>query len=135
MSKVLHYLPELEGDEQVHVATLLKSMTDTQAEQFARIYRSQRKDETTVLLLAVVGLLGAAGLQRFYLEELGMGLLYLFTGGLCVVGTLFDLFRYKTLTYHYNRDRADDIATMVQGVYPEDADDSDADPDETSGEA
>lgn len=119
MSKILHYLPELDGDEQVHVAMLMKSMTEEQADQFARIYRAQRKDATTVLLLAVAGFLGAAGLHRFYLEEIGMGLLYLFTGGLCVVGTLFDLFRYQQLTFEYNRNRADDVATMVQGVYTE----------------
>jgi len=66
MSKVLRYLPEIEGDEQLYPAQLITDMTDEQAEQFARIYRERRRDPTHILLLALVGFLGAAALNGFY---------------------------------------------------------------------
>lgn len=117
MSNVLRYLPELEGDEQVEVARLLNEMSDAQAEHFARIYRSRRRDPTHILILTAVGFLGAAGLQRFYVEEFGMGVLYLLTAGVCVIGTLYDLFNYRDLALRYNRDVALDVAQTVRQVY------------------
>jgi len=118
-NRVLHYLPEIDGDEQVYVAQLMKPMSDEQAEQFARIYRSRRRDEQTVLLLTLLGFVLIAGVQRFYVDQLGMGILYLLTGGLCGIGTLIDLIRYKKLTYSYNRDEADKVAAIVDGAFPD----------------
>ena len=74
-------MPELTGDEQLHVAQWMKDMTDEQAQHFAHVYRQRRKDETTTLILALVGLVVVAGLHRFYLGQLGMGILYIFTAG------------------------------------------------------
>lgn len=119
MSKVLQHLPELDGDEQVEVARLLNEMSDTQAEHFARIYRSRRREPTHVLLLAAAGLLGAAGLQRFYVKEFGMGVLYLLTGGLCVIGTIYDLIEHQNIALRYNREVAMDVAETVRNVYDE----------------
>jgi len=119
-NRVLHYLPEIDGDEQVYVAQLMKPMSDEQAEQFARIYRSRRRDEQTVLLLTLLGFVLIAGVHRFYIDQLGMGILYLLTGGLCGIGTLIDLIRYKKLTYSYNRDEADKVAAIVDGAFPDD---------------
>jgi TM2 domain-containing membrane protein YozV len=117
MSKVLKHLPELEGDEQVEVARLLNEMSDRQAEHFARIYRSRRRDPVHILILAAVGFIGAAGLQRLYMKEVGLGLVYLFTGGLCLIGTIYDLIKYQELTDRYNRDVALDVAETVHQVY------------------
>lgn len=117
MSKVLRHLPELEGDEQVEVARLLNEMSDRQAEHFARIYRSRRRDPNHILLLAAVGFVGVAGLQRIYLDELPLGLVYLFTGGLCVVGTIYDVIKYEELALRYNRNVAVDVAETVRTVY------------------
>jgi hypothetical protein len=49
---------------------------------------------STVLayLLWFVGGFGALGLHRFYLGKFGTGLLYLFTGGLAAVGSIYDFF-------------------------------------------
>ncbi len=118
MSKVLTYLPELEGDEQVYVARLLKEMNDDQAQQFAHIYRSRRRDHTNILLMAVLGFVLVAGVHRFYLDQIGMGLLYLFTGGFCAIGTIIDIVRYKSLTYAYNEKKAREAATTVLGAIP-----------------
>lgn len=115
MAKVLKYLPELEGDEQLHVAQLLKQMDDEEAVQFANIYRSRRRDPTTVLLMTLLGFVVIAGVQRFYLGQIGMGLLYLFTGGLCVIGTIVDLFKYRDLATRYNQQKANEAADLIFG--------------------
>jgi hypothetical protein len=117
MSKVLRYLPELDGDEQIEVARLLNDMSDEQAEHFARIYRSRRRKPAHILILAAVGFFGAAGLQRFYVEEFALGLVYLFTGGLCLVGTLYDVIKHEEIAVRYNRDTALEVAETVRAVY------------------
>ena len=106
MSKVLQYLPELEDEEQLYVAQLLKDMTEKQAQQFAHVYLARRRDPMHILLLALAGFVGIAGAHRFYLEQIGMG-------GLCVIGTIIDLVNYKDLAFRYNRSKADEVAALV----------------------
>jgi len=118
MSKVIKYLPEIEGDEQVFVARLLKEMNEEQAEQFSHVYRTRRKDETTTLILAVLGFVIVAGVHRFYLGQVGMGLAYLLTAGFCFIGTIVDLVNYKNLVATYNEKQAVDTATVIRGAFP-----------------
>ena len=117
MSKILQYLPELQDDEQLYVAQLLKPMTEEQAQQFARVYRERRRDPTWVLLATLLVFVGIGGVNRFYLDQVGMGLLYLLTGGLCVVGSIIDALNYKRLTFDYNRQQAEQAAALVRGSY------------------
>jgi len=126
MSKVLQHLPELDGDEQVEVARLLNDMNDAQAGHFARIYRSRRREPVHILLLAAVGFIGAAGLQRLYMEEFALGLVYLFTGGLCLIGTIYDVIKYQDLALRYNRNVAIEVAETVRQVYDGGAESTDA---------
>lgn len=121
MSKVLRYLPELEGDEQVEIAEILNDMSDVQSEHFARIYRSRRRDPIHILMLAAVGFAGVAGLQRLYMKEIALGLVYLFTAGLCVIGTIYDVIKYRDLALRYNRDVAVDVANTVRHVYSDES--------------
>ena len=115
--RVLQYLPELKGEEQLHVARLMKPMDDEEARQFAAVYRERRRDPVMVLLLVAAGLtIVGSGFQRFYLEQTGMGVLYLFTGGLCMVGTIVDAINYKGLTRRYNRRQADEVASLVRST-------------------
>ena len=115
--RVLQYLPELKGEEQLHVAGLMKPMDEEEARQFASVYRERRKDPIMVLLLVAVGLtIIGNGFQRFYLEQVGMGVLYLLTGGLCMVGTIYDAINYKNLTRRYNRRQADEVASLVRST-------------------
>jgi TM2 domain-containing membrane protein YozV len=118
-NRVLKHLPEIDGDEQMYVAQLMASMSDEQVEQFARIYRTRRRDETTVLMLTLLGFVLVAGVQRFYVDQLGMGILYLATAGFCGIGTLIDLVRYKKITLEYNRNEADQVAAIVKGAFPD----------------
>jgi TM2 domain-containing membrane protein YozV len=118
MSKILKYLPEIEGDEQLYVATLMREMSQEQAEQFAQIYRTRRKDPTIVLLLGLVVFIGFGGLNRFYLGKIGTGIIYIFTLGLCFIGSIIDLLSHRDMTFRYNCDQADEVAMLVRGALP-----------------
>lgn len=113
MSNVIEHLPELEGDEQLYVAELINNMPDEEARRFARVYRERRKDPQLILLLALVGFVAIAGVHRFVIDEIGMGLLYLFTAGLCFIGTIIDVVNYKDIAFRYNRRQADEVLALV----------------------
>ena len=118
MSKVIQFLPELDGDEQVAVARIMTSMSEEQAEQFAHVYRQRRKDESATLLLTLLAFIGVAGVNRFYLGQIGMGLAYLLTAGFCLIGTIIDLFNYKSLAARFNEQKAMETAELIRGAFP-----------------
>lgn len=113
MSNVLEYLPELEGDEQLYVAELVNELPEEKAKQFARVYRERRKDPQLILLLALLGFVVVAGVHRFVIDEIGMGFLYLFTAGLCFIGTIVDIVNYKDIAFRYNRKQADEVLALI----------------------
>ncbi len=113
MKNLLQLMPNLEPEEMSYVQSLVKEFDDEKINQFAVIYNSRRKDPQTILLLSLVGFLGVAGVQRFVIDQIGMGLLYLFTGGLCFIGTIVDLVNYKRLALEFNQKVARQVSGMV----------------------
>ncbi|GAB4107732.1 TM2 domain-containing protein [Echinicola sediminis] len=113
MANVLKHLPELEGMELGYIQGILKNMDDEQASLFAQVYRARRKDSQMVLILALLGFFGFAGLHRFILGQIGLGILYFFTVGLCFIGTIVDLVNYKSLAYEYNIKIAHETLSMM----------------------
>jgi TM2 domain-containing membrane protein YozV len=107
--KLLEHLPELEGDEAQYIRRLLEEIPEDKTELFARIYRARRKDPMLLLILALIGLFGVAGVHRFFVGQIGMGLLYFFTAGLCLIGTIVDMINYKNFSFEYNRKIARDV--------------------------
>ena len=114
MPHITHYLPELQDPESTYIQSLIGRMSHEQIQVFASAYRQRRKDPHTVLLTAIVGLAAIPGLQRFWLGQVGVGFLYLFTWGLLLIGSISDLVRYKTLALLYNQRVACEIATNMQ---------------------
>lgn len=51
------------------------------------------------LLLVLLGIFGA---HKFYLGKIGIGILYLLTGGLFIVGLVYDLFTLGNQVDVYN---------------------------------
>lgn len=113
MARLIDYLPELEGDEAAYISKLISTMDDDTARRFSSVYRARRKDPQTILLTAIIGFFGAAGVHRFLIGQIGMGILYLLTGGLCVIGTIVDLINYKNLAFEYNRDVAREVSSLI----------------------
>jgi len=116
MANVVQFLPELDADEQVALQSMMGGMDDAKAQQFAFAYRARRKDPQVILLTTLLGFFVIAGVQRFLLGQIGMGLLYLFTGGLCLIGTILDLVNYKKLALEYNLKEAQQIAATISAA-------------------
>jgi len=116
MANVYEVLPEIIGEEQMYISSLIKNMDDKQAFQFANVYRSRRKDPQIILLVTLVGFLGLAGIQRFLTDQIGLGILYLLTVGICWIGTIIDLVNYKKIAFEYNQQQANQIAVMIKGM-------------------
>jgi len=107
-------MPELQGAELSYVQNLTKDFDDEQLINFANIYRTRRKDPNIIMLTTVLGFIVVAGVQRFMVGQIGMGLLYLFTGGLCFIGTIIDLINYRDIAFTYNHRMANEVH-MVMG--------------------
>ncbi len=114
MANLLQLMPTLESDEMVFVQGLVKDMPENQLQQFASVYNSRRKDPQTILLTTLIGFIGIAGVQRFLTGQMGMGLLYLFTCGLCFIGTIVDLVTYKKIAFQANTSTAQQVIVMVK---------------------
>ncbi len=114
MAKILEVLPELTGEEMVHVQNLIKDWDDEKARSFANIYRTRRKDPQLILVTALLGLIIVAGVHRFLMGQIGMGLLYLFTAGLCLIGTIIDLVNYQKLAFEFNQKVANEVSVLMR---------------------
>lgn len=114
MAKVIDVLPEITGEEMVYLQTLLNELDDERARNFANIYRARRRDPQVILITALIGFVGISGIHRFLLNQIGMGILYLFTAGLCLIGTIIDLVNYQKLTFEYNQKVANELIGQVR---------------------
>ncbi|MBB6328358.1 TM2 domain-containing membrane protein YozV [Algoriphagus iocasae] len=117
MANVLRHLPELEGMELGYIQGLMKNMDEDQASLFAQVYRARRKDAQMILILTLLGFFGFAGLHRFILGQIGLGILYILTVGLCFIGTIVDLVNYKSLAYEYNIKVAHETINMLSNSF------------------
>jgi TM2 domain-containing membrane protein YozV len=114
MARVIDILPEVTGEEMIYIQNLIKDMSDDNARSFASAYRSRRKDPQLILILTLLGFVCFAGIQRFVLNQVGMGILYFFTGGLCLIGTIVDLVNYQKMAFEANRKAADEVVVMIK---------------------
>lgn len=114
MNRMWKLLPELEGEEMRNVEYAIRDLSDEEAESFAHIYRARRKDPQMILILCLVGLFALPGIQRFFVNQIGMGILYFFTAGLCLIGSIVDLVNYKKLTQEYNVVVLSDILSIMR---------------------
>ena len=92
--------------------SIQQGMTDQQKMMFMSQYNSEKKDRTTVLILAV--LLGELGVDRFYLGDSAMGAIKLLSLGGCFIWWLIDLFTAASRADDYNRQKAQEIAAAIK---------------------
>ena len=117
MAQIFNLMPELEPDEMGFVQGLVNSMSDQEVQHFVSIYRARRRDPMLVLITVLLGFFGIAGVHRFVLGHIGMGLLYLFTAGLCFIGTIIDAINYKRLAFEYNVKEAQQAHAIVASQF------------------
>ncbi|MHC1708759.1 MAG: TM2 domain-containing protein [Bacteroidales bacterium] len=107
-------LPNLEPEELMFLQNITKDMSEEDKRKFFMIYSSRRRDPQMMLLLTLLGFVGVAGVHRMMQGELGLGIIYLFTGGLCLIGTIVDIFNYKKLVNDYNQRMAMECLQMIK---------------------
>ena len=108
-------LSNLDIEESMFIQNLIKDMDEDKQKTFATMYQNKRRDTTLILITTIIGFFGFAGIQRFLTDQIGMGLLYFFTGGLCFVGTIVDLVNHKKLAFEYNQKMAFETLEVMKG--------------------
>ena len=93
-----------------------QGLTDQQKLIFMSQYNSERKDRTTGLILAV--LIGKFGVDRFYLNDIGMGILKFVTLGGCLIWWVVDWFTVQGRVDECNRRKAQEILLAVKASTP-----------------
>ncbi|WP_423147606.1 TM2 domain-containing protein [Rubrolithibacter danxiaensis] len=96
-----------------------QGLNNEQLQHFVMFYSGKRRDPSEILLFTILGFIIIAGVQRFMINQIGMGLLYLFTGGLCFIGTIVDAINHKTLAFEYNQKAAFESVQMVKMMFPD----------------
>jgi len=116
MNQHLLMLPGIQPEEFSFLQDLTKNMTEKQQQQFYLLYSGRRKDQQTMLILCLIGVVGFAGIHRLISGDILLGILFLLTAGFCFVGTIIDAVNIKSLTYEYNRKQALEAERMVRMV-------------------
>lgn len=106
--------PGVTPEEVSFLQSSTTDLTENQQRNFQMIYSGKRKSGQDMLLFCVIGLLLVPGLQRFITGQIGMGLLYLFTIGLCFIGSIVDLINHKSLAMEYNKKMAYESYQMAK---------------------
>lgn len=114
--KFYELMPEISGEEMVFVQTLTADYSDDKLRMFATVYRARRRDPQMILLVTLLGFIWVAGIHRILLNQIGMGILYFFTGGFCFIGTIVDLINYQQLTFTYNRRVVIEISGLLSST-------------------
>ncbi len=114
--RILNLVPDITQEEALMLENFTAELSDDQFRTFASIYNSRRKNPDTILLLTLLGLVVIAGVHRFFLNQIGMGILYVFTAGLCFIGTIVDAVNYKKLTLEFNTAMANEALQMTRSV-------------------
>ena len=77
-----------------------RRIEDLPDERFDEICAINYKSPTTALIFSI--LLGPFGVDRFYLGEIGKGILKLFTLGFCFIGLILDILSAQKRAHAYN---------------------------------
>lgn len=112
----LKYLYDVTPEELITINSRTKGFSDDELTNFCMIYRSKRKDPQTILLLCLLGLIGVSGVHRFVIGHIGLGILYFFTGGLCLIGTIVDAVNHKDLAMEYNSQMLAETLSMLNMI-------------------
>ena len=83
-----------------HLAIIQERLKTMDDEKVLALSAVELKDPTLLLIVEIF--LGELGIHRFLLGEIGMGILFLLTGGLCGLLWFIDLFTVTGKTKEFN---------------------------------
>ena len=106
---LIFLIPGIDMDELSYLKSLTRDLNPEQLKTFAMLYNTERRKPDHILIGGLLGLFAVAGVQRFMVNQIGMGIIYFFTAGLCFIGTIIDLVNYKNLAFAFNQQ----VATRV----------------------
>jgi TM2 domain-containing membrane protein YozV len=112
--ELLYNLKGITPDEFQYTQHIMSGMNEQQAQKFVMFYSGKRQSASDILLFTLLGLIVVAGVQRFVTGQIGMGILYFFTGGLCLIGTIVDAINHKNLANEHNQKMALECAQLVK---------------------
>ncbi len=105
-------------EEYSYLQQVMVGMDERQTQSFVMFYSGKRKSPQDILLFTILGFLGIAGIQRFVVGQMGMGILYILTAGLCFIGTIVDVINHKSIATDYNQKAAYESLQMVKMMSP-----------------
>ncbi len=94
--------PGISPEEMAFLQQGTADLTEEQKQTFFLVYSSKRKSPQEMLIFCILGF-WIPGIQRFVIGQIGMGILYLCTWGLCVIGTIVDIVNSRSLALEYNQ--------------------------------
>ncbi len=98
--------------DSIILKTAKAELSTEQRQMFDQEYEKNSKSMLATYLLWFF--LGGIGLHKFYLRKTGMGVLYIFTGGLFVIGWLIDIFLIPSQVRQVNETIAKDKVLEVK---------------------
>ena len=107
-------LKGISPEEYAYLQQVMADLDQRQSQNFVMFYSGKRKSPDDILLFTLLGFLGIAGIQRFVTGDMGMGILYILTAGLCFIGTIVDVINHKSLALDYNQRAAFESAQIVK---------------------
>lgn len=111
---LLYNLKGITPEEFNFLQQVMNGMTEEQAQRFVMFYSGKRQSPGDILIFTLLGFVGVAGVQRFVTRQIGMGILYFFTAGLCFIGTIVDLINHRNLAMEYNQEVAVESAQLAK---------------------
>lgn len=113
-------LPGISAEEIGFLQQATNGLNENQQKYFFMVYANKRKNPQDMLIYCLIGCFLLPGLQRFIVGQIGMGILYLFTAGLCFIGSIVDLVNHKSLALEFNKKVAYESFQIAQmgGVQP-----------------
>jgi len=104
---------ERSDQAELKVSQIASSLPPDKQGIFMMQYRNIRKDPTTALLLAL--LLGNVGGHKFYLGQVGLGMVYLLFCWTCIPGIIafIEAFSIASKVGEYNEQKAAQLSTIL----------------------
>jgi len=96
------------------LAALQQGVNDRQKMLFMTQFAGVKKDRNLALVLSIIG--GMLGVDRFYVNDIAIGVLKLLTGGVCGILYVVDWFLIMGTADAYNRQKAFETAAAVKVI-------------------